>query len=356
MKKRFRIFLPVLFFSVLVLSCKKDEVVSGFEWETASLRDMHISQNLVEQGFQQAASRWFINSIIIIRHGKIGAERYFNSKNANSYQTIRSVSKSFLSALVGIAISKGSIKLEQKAADFFPEYFSDIKDSRVKNITVEHLLKMKSGIKGDESFYFTFTGSNNWVKTIVESQLEFEPGTKRQYSTAGTHLLGAVLAKAVDANLMDYGKANLFDPMGINIKNWFKDPQGNYFGGNDMYFTTRDMAALGLLYMNKGMVKGHQIVPGDWTVNSVKNLSGATYSSWGKLTDYGYGYLWWNGTLAEKEIYFALGHGGQFVVCVPSLDLIIAANSYPDSDWSQADSQERAVLDIIAEYFIPAAY
>jgi CubicO group peptidase (beta-lactamase class C family) len=344
-------------FCVLLTSCQDEEaiVTGGYNWTTASTEELGLNSKMIDAAFNEALAKGFINSIIIVRNGKIGAEKYFNGKDKNSYQTIRSVSKSFLSAMIGIAFEKGLIKLDNKVVEYFPEYKSDINDSRINNITIEHILRMRSGIKGDEEIYFTFTNSSNWIKTILGLPLEFEPGSKSLYSTAGTHLLAAVLAKVSGMSLLSFGKIYLFDPMNIKIRDWVKDPQGYYFGGNDMYFTTRDMATLGLLYMNKGKLNNNQIVPEDWAVKSIASQSAPSTGSWGKLTKYGYGYLWWSGVVAEKQVYFALGHGGQYVLCVPSLDMIIAVNSYPDSDWTQADEQERAVLDIIADYIIPAA-
>lgn len=343
-------------FTILFNSCGDDEIIeSGFNWSVASAEEVGLNSNMLNQGFLYATSKGYINSILVVRNGKIGAEKYFNGKNKNSYQTIRSVSKSFLSSIAAIVINKGLLKLDQKMIDFFPEYKAQVKDTKINNITIEHLLRMRSGIKGDEEIYFTFTNSADWIKTILGLQLEFEPGTKSLYSTAGTHLLSAILTKVTGMSMLDYGRKTLFEPMGIVIKEWLKDPQGYYFGGNDMYFTIRDMAVLGLLYMNKGKLNNIQIVPEEWVAKSVQSLSGASTGTWGKLSKYGYGYLWWNGTLAEKQIYFGLGHGGQYVICIPSLDMIVAVQSYPDSDWDQADIQERGVLDIVADFIIPAA-
>jgi CubicO group peptidase (beta-lactamase class C family) len=295
-----------------------------------------------------------INSLIVIRNGKIAAEKYFNGRDVNSYQTVRSVSKSFLSAMIGIAIDKGYLRLTDKLMDYFPEFKSLVTDSRVNNITLENLLTMRSGIKGDEEIYSVFTNSTNWIETILKQQLKFEPGTSRLYTTAGTHLISGILSKVTHMSSYEFAKKYLIDPLGIVIKDWSRDPQGIYFGGNEMFFTTRNIAVLGLLYMNKGKLNDQQIVPEEW-VNKSLLYHSIFNSSWGSLSNGGYGYLWWLGQVAGQKVFFALGHGGQYIVCIPNLNMIIAATSNPYYNWTEADIHERTVLQIISDYIIPSA-
>lgn len=327
---------------------------SAYKWEISSPDSLNLNGTMLNTAFVKASSKGFINSMIIIRNGKIAAEKYFNGRNLFSTQTVRSVSKSFLSALIGIAVSKGILNLDQKMIDSFPEYKTAITDSRINSITLKHLLTMRSGIKGDVEAYFAFTSSGNWIRTIIGLPLNFDPGSKSGYSTAGTHLLAGILTKAVGTSLTDFARENLFEPMEIKIKDWLRDPQGICFGGNDMIFTTRNMAVLGLLYLNNGKFNDKQIVPVDWVENSWI-YSGASTGVWGSVTNLGYGYLWWIGKAAGKNVYFALGHGGQYVMCIPDLDMIIAATSDPNLDWDISDEHERAVLQIISDYIIPSA-
>ncbi|PKL83224.1 MAG: hypothetical protein CVV24_06115 [Ignavibacteriae bacterium HGW-Ignavibacteriae-3] len=357
MIKLFKDFLFVLlvtfFFSSCVNESEPDNPI-GFQWEKSSPAALGLSESKIYQAVTAARSEGFINSLLIIRNGKIASENHFNGGNANSSQTVRSVSKSFLSALVGIAVNKGILRLDQKMIGSFPEYSTSNIDPRIKDITLEHLLTMKSGIKGDESIYFTFTNSGNWIKTILELPLDFSPGSKSQYSTAGTHLVSGMLTKASGMSTLDFAEKYLLNPMNVDIKDWIRDPQGIYFGGNDMFFTTRNMAVLGLLYMNNGFLNNTQIVQSDW-VNKSLVYSGGSSSVWGSLSNGGYGYLWWLGTVANHKIFFALGHGGQYIVCVPDLNMIVAATSNPYLDFGISDEHERAVLQIISDYIIPSA-
>lgn len=333
----------------------EEAIYRSYKWELSNLTAEGFNAELVNTGFNEAANTGYVYSIVIIRNGRIAAEKYFQGRTPSSYQTIRSVSKSFLSALYGITVQKGILSLDKKLVDYFPEYKQYIKDSRINNVTIDHLIKMRAGFKTDPEFYFTFTTSSDWVRTILSSELSFEPGTRMQYSTAGTHLLSAILTRASGKSTFGFANENFFGPCGFDVRNWLRDPQGNYFGGNDIYLTTRDMAVLGLIYLNNGMLDGKQIVPADWVSKSLVTYSGSSIIPWGSLNKVGYGYLWWLGEVSGYKIFTATGFGGQYVLCVPSLNLIIAVQSSPNLDWTRADTQERNVLDIIANYFIPAA-
>lgn len=356
MRKQY--FLIILLFTLLFTCCRNPtewypiNEQSPYQWNIATTAEASLNDTLVTAGMAAAQNLGYVNSIIIIRHGKICIERYFNGKNENSNQTVRSVSKSFLSAMVGIAVDKGLLNLDQKFVDFYPEYRSAY-DQRFNNITLRHLLTMRSGIRGDEEIYFSFAFSGNWINTIANIQLAFDPGTAKLYSTAGTHLVSAMLTKASGMSSLEFANRYLLGPMGLTIKGWSKDPQGIYFGGNEMFFTARDIAVLGLLYLNKGALNNQQIVPESWVNSSI--VHSTTGATWGAVSKVGYGYLWWSGELAGHKAFFALGHGGQYIMCVPDLDLIISTLSYPDGDWDSADVQERGVNQIIASYFIPAA-
>lgn len=345
---------------ILITSCVTEvdpnsPLFKSYNWEISNPSNENLNEGLITGGFNAASNTGYINSIVIIRNGRLAAEKYFNGRTPSSYQTIRSVSKSFLSALFGIAVQKGILSPGNKLADYFPEYQQYITDTRINNVTIDHLIKMRAGFKGDQEFYFTFTNSGDWVKTILSSQLSFDPGSRMQYSTAGTHLLSALLTRACGKSTFDFAKENFFEQCGIDVRNWLKDPQGNYFGGNDIYLTTRDMAVLGLIYMNNGKLDGKQIVPEGWVTNSLVTYSGSSTIPWGNLNKVGYGYLWWLGEVNGLKVFTGIGHGGQFVLCVPSLNMIVAVQSYPDSDWDTADVQERGVLNIIANYILPAA-
>lgn len=341
---------------ILFISCKSSsepEIPEGkFEWTSLSGSAAGMNDSLLNSGYRAADDLNFVNGILIARDGKICAEKYFNNYSSSSYQTVRSVSKSFLSAIIGIAVNKGLLSLDRKFVDLFPEY-NNVSDYRFKNITLRHLLTMQSGIRGDEEFYMTFYMSSNWINTIANRELLFSPGSSFFYSTAGTHLISAMLTKATGMSTRAFAERHLLEPMGITVKNWARDPQGFYFGGNDMYFTLRDIALLGVLYLNNGRLGGEQIVPADW-VNSSIVYNNPNSSYWGSISSIGYGYLWWSGNIKGHRGFFAIGHGGQYVFCVPEHNAVIAIFANPNGDWDTADIQERQINGIIADYLLPA--
>ena len=148
--------------------------------------------------------------------------------------------------------------------------------------TIEHLLKMQSGLDGDQNIYADVVNSSNLLSTIFSLKLINDPGGKFVYSTPATHLLSAVLTKVSGKSSYDFVSENLLDPMGIELNHWEQDPQGIYYGGNNMYFTTRNMAVLGLLYLNNGFLDNQQIVPKLWIEESLHDHIGGT-SNWGEM-------------------------------------------------------------------------
>lgn len=350
-------FLICFFVAILFLGCStENEENNNFTehaWDTSTHTEQNIDSSQIEKAFLEANKLNYIRSILVIRNGKIAAEKYFNGYDKNSFNNIRSVSKSFLSAGIGIAIDNVVLQKDEKLLSILPEYDDKINDSRYKNVTIDHLLKMKGGLQGDKNIYSTVFNSSNWISTIFNLPLLNAPGTRYTYSTASTHLLSKALTKASNQSTMEYLTEQLTSKMGVEINDWEQDPQGIYFGGNNMFFTTRNMAVLGLLYLNDGMLNKTQIVPKSWIHNSLLDHTSGS-GTWGVMKNVGYGYLWWLGKINDYEIFTAIGHGGQFVLCVPDLNLIVATNANSDIWWEEASAQELAILNIIGNYIIPA--
>jgi CubicO group peptidase (beta-lactamase class C family) len=238
--------------------------------------------------------------------------------------------------------------------DFFPEYVYQSIDPRKYDITIRHLLMMRMGIDGDENVYMQVYNSPNWVKTTIELPLLYNPGSRFLYNTYQTHLLSAIITKASGMSTMEFAKRFLFSEMKIECNEWQQDPQGYYFGGNSMDFTPRNMARLGYLYMNNGNMDGKQIVPAEWVEASLTNYTDFVGQNWGDLHNFNYGYLWWLGEIKDHQVFLALGHGGQFILNFPDLNMIVVATADWQLDWSTADQHERAILSIIANYIVTA--
>ncbi|MCB0729472.1 MAG: serine hydrolase [Ignavibacteriae bacterium] len=354
MKEKFFLTI-IIFISIWGCSTENDDNNSflQYSWEFADPIDLNIDKHKIDEAFSHAEKLDFIYSIIVVRNGKIAAEKYFNGKDKYSIYSIKSVSKSFLSAALGIAESKGMISLNERLTDIIDNYQSQITDTKFNEITLQNLITMKAGLDGDRNIYSNVVNSSNWLSTIFSMNLINNPGVKFVYTTPGTHLLSAVLTASSGVSSLEFIEEHLTNKMGIEINDWRQDPQGIYFGGNDMFFTTRNMAVLGLLYLNEGKLNEIQIVPKDWITASLNDYSGGI-GNWSVMKNIGYGYLWWLGEINEYKMYTAIGHGGQFVLCIPKLNLIVATNAFSDLWWDEANEQETTILNIIGNYIIPA--
>ena len=354
-----------LFFTFLIisiLSCEKDltaiQGTEDYDWPRSDPQSQGIDTLILDQAFTAARNETFSYSLLIVRNGYLVREEYFHGHNPKTTSNIMSVSKSFISALVGIALREGFIdSLEQKVLDFFPENNRPGLDPRKQDITVRHLLQMRAGfdsaIEDYDVNWRNWVNSQDWVKYIIEWPLSYNPGTHFSYITAETHLLAVILAKATGMNALAFAKSFLFEPLQISISKWEKDPKGFYTGGMNMYITPRNLARFGELYLQLGEVDGQQIIPEAW-VRASHTYWSTLSNPWGDLDQIGYGYQWWLGKIRQKQVYMALGYGGQFILIFPEYDMIVVATSNPDFYPDTADLHEREVLAIVANYIVLA--
>jgi CubicO group peptidase (beta-lactamase class C family) len=260
------------------------------------------------------------------------------------------VSKSVLSALVGIAIAEGHLQgIDQPITPFFAQHLGPGADPRKQRITIGNLLSMQSGLE-PTSFgnYGAWVSSPNWVRYAITRPMVADPGGRMLYSTGSTHLLSAILTRATGQSTLAYARAKLAEPLGIRMRSWPTDPQGIYFGGNEMQFTPHEMLRLGELYRNGGVYQGRQIIPADWIRESWQPR---TVSPW---NGHRYGYGWWMRDAGQHRVYFAWGYGGQYIFVVPGLELTVVTTSDPDAP-SRDGGHLRAVHNLIDEWIIPAA-
>ena len=185
-----------------------------------------------------------LHSLLVSRHGDLVLERYYNGARATRPANIKSASKSLISALVGIAIDRRLISdVDAPIATYFPELKKE-RDPAKQRITIEDLLTMRSGLESTSNRnYGAWVQSRNWVQHALAKPLVAEPGTGMEYSTGNTHLLSAILTKATGASTWQFAQDSLAKPLGFTLPRWPQDPQGIYFGGNDMLLTPRQMLA-----------------------------------------------------------------------------------------------------------------
>jgi CubicO group peptidase (beta-lactamase class C family) len=358
-KNIFSIMLSLILF---ILSCEKNpsEVeFSQFLWPLSTPEAQGMDSQVLDSAFAEAARTGYIDGLLVIRNGFLVGEDYYNGYNKYTPHNVMSVSKSFLSALTGAALEKGIIdSLGEKVMAYFPEYDYPSIDERKYDITINHLLTMRMGIAGeaenDYGVYFGIYTSDNWIQTTLEYPLSYAPGERMRYNTFQTHLLSGILTKAGAMSTMELARALLTDPMGITIHYWEQDPQGYYFGGNSMFFTPREMAVLGYLYLNGGRLNTVQIVPQEWIELTLSPSTSNGPNEWGAWKNYNYAYLWWLGQINNYDVFMAYGYGGQFIVCFPDLDVIVVSTADNSVDPDTSTVQEWALFDIIADYIIPS--
>lgn len=298
-----------------------------------------------------------LHSLLVSRRGELVLERYFNGARAIRPANIKSASKSIISALVGVAIDRRLIAgVDTPIATYFPELTKD-RDPAKQRITLEDLLTMRSGLESTSNRnYGAWVQSRNWVQHALNRPLLAEPGTQMDYSTGNTHLLSAILTKATKTSTWQFANETIGRPLGFTIPRWPQDPQGIYFGGNDMLLTPRQMLAFGQLYLDRGRVRlpadasagrggERQVVPESWIARSLVPR-GRSYWS-----DQEYGYGWWIRELGGHRTYYAWGFGGQYIFVVPDLELVVVTTSSATVAEDRR-SHRRNVFDLVEHLLV----
>ncbi|MCJ8319052.1 MAG: beta-lactamase family protein [Colwellia sp.] len=295
----------------------------------------------------------FLNSLLVYEKGYLVTEHYFNDLDENYVANIKSVSKSIISMLVGIALEKKYLNsLDDKVVDILPGYVTPKMDSRLKDITVRHLLSMRAGFNYNEMAFYLEGQNPIWdsqdtVKAILALPLNYSPGERYAYSTPQTHLLTAILAKVTKMDVLDFANQFLFHPLNIKGVTWRKFPDGTYMGGSDMFMTPREMLQIGTLYLNGGQFKGKQIVSKKWIKQSIKGDHPLSKIS-SKDT---YGYLWKKWTLNGVKAYRAAGFGGQYIINIPSLSVTIVTTANP-RNLSGNDNNSDEIMRMITSFVL----
>lgn len=317
--------------------------------ERPPVRTVGLDSALLAGTVEQAASLPRLRTLIVARHGEVVLERRFRGPGLDEPANVKSVSKSLLSAMVGIAIAEGHLTgVEQPIAPFFPEYLGADADPRKRRITVGNLLTMQSGLERTSGpGYGPWVGSDNWVRYALQRPMVAEPGGERLYSTGNSHLLSAVLTRATGQSTLAYTREKLARPLDIALPAWPADPQGIYFGGNEMRITPRAMLRFGELYRNGGRYEGRQVVPEAWVRESLQPHSVVRRSG------DAYGYGWFLTRVRGHPMFYAWGYGGQFIFVVPGLELTVVTTSDPDAERER--DHLRSVRLILSEWIVRAA-
>ena len=295
-----------------------------------------------------------INSIIVVKHGKILIEEYFNGADPNALHDIRSAGKSLTSALVGIAIDKNLLNgVDERLLSYFPGLeCSNDWDPRKDNITLKHVLSMSFGLTEPGEYpawenrgWYTV----DWIGDVLCQPIEYEPGSRFDYDSAAPALFGPIIEQVSGMSVGQFAENFLFRPLGIECYRFFILPSGQEYTGGGFRMCPRDMARFGQLYLQKGTWNGEQLISKEWVEESTR----AHLVADAQLDQY-YGYYWWREKFLIDnrwiESYFASGNGGNKIYVFPTEDLVvvITASAY---NQSYGHPQVRMMMN---KYILPA--
>jgi CubicO group peptidase (beta-lactamase class C family) len=332
--------------------------LAGNDWKVSTPAEQGLDAELVAGLYRNAAGLKTLYGLLAVKNGYLIAEHYFNGGSIGQQVQLASVTKSYISALVGIALDQDILTtLDQKMIEFFPEFAAEIIDPRKNEITIGDMLKMRSGYPWEE---FTpgsldlLLSNNNWLPRMVDFALTSDPGTAFGYSNLTAHLLAVIVARACGTDLRSYAQQHLFSPLNVQVGYWPRDANGYYYGSGDISFNARDAAKFGLLYLNDGEYQGTQVVPADWVRHSLQRYSEDLYNNrLGRhVRDIGYGYLWWSARAGKHDFYYAWGHGGNLIVLLHQLDMVIVTTANPlHGVWGEeAWEKEGAIIDVVGRF------
>jgi len=329
----------------LLRSGRDDAAVPAFaprpahDWPVSTPPAEGLDPALVADLYADAAELEALRGLLIVKNGRLVAERYFNGGAIDQPTLVQSVTKSITSALVGIALEQGCLEsVDRRMLGFFPEQAVGVRDPRKRRIRIRHMLQMRAGYgwEGSDSVRWQGLIGGDYLPLIIDFPLDREPGTGFDYSNVTSHLLGVIVARACDTDLLSFARQHLFGPVGMSPGDWRADPYGYRYGQGELHLTARDMARFGLLYLSHGTWDGRNVVPADWVGASLIgysagiNTAGLRSGTVGRyFRDAGYGYQWWSARVGDRRFDFAWGHGGQMIILLEDLDMVIVVISDP---------------------------
>ncbi|MFD0619823.1 serine hydrolase domain-containing protein [Paenibacillus sp. GCM10027629] len=301
---------------------------------------------------EQSITTHALRSCILAKGDQILFEYHREPDSADALHKINSCTKSVLSALVGIAIDQGILPgTDAPIYPFFPQLEQDA-DARKRSITIEHLLSMTAGFEwmefGGLNSFPRMTKTMNWVDFTLALPLSDPPGARMIYNSGCSQLLAAMIMQASGQSVEEFAKHHLFHPLGIEEWQWEVDPQGIHTGGFGLYMKVRDMLKFGQLYLQKGRSQDMQILSETWIEQSTLPRVHVSKPREGM-----YGWHWWVSTFTTEQepaievpYYFALGFGGQYIIVVPSHDLVAVLTN-------DKHKKRKPPIDVFLQYIAP---
>ncbi len=329
---------------------------------TATADDAEIAAQIeaeVEAFLETVDTHGQVRAVLVYHDGEPVLERYTGA-TGEDYWDLRSVTKSVMATLIGIAIDRGQIEsVDRTLGDLLPSYAADL-TTDVAAITLREVLTHTAGFRAEDAPGEPYWASPDWIRTILAHRAAVGPGDGSfAYSNEGAHLLSAILVEATGRPVLAYARENLFEPLGIPSEPaleivldnapdpadftayneadfaWPVDPQGHHEGAGGLKLRPQDLATLGLLYLDGGRWEGVQVVPESW----IQEATTAHVEQTG--LGFGYGYMWFTTEADGDEAYFARGYGGQLIEVVPGRDLVVVVAT--EYDWLDPLRDNKAV-------------
>jgi CubicO group peptidase (beta-lactamase class C family) len=318
--------------------------------EAASPEKSDTDYTLLEQAHQTILRDYpKMNSMLLVRRGKLVFERYYGNYHAGSLNDLRSATKSFMSLLAGIAISRGDMPdIHTSVAEALRTHIPFLHSPHLKEITLRQLLTMTSGFswitgkKLGEPLIRKFHRSRLWGSFALS--LPIIPGNigSFQYRSTDSHLISMILTESCGVDAFNYARQHLFAPLGITHAAWSASPEGHSMGHIGLFLTARDMAKTGICLLNGGNLADKDIIPQTWLLDALAPHSSG-YPAFGD-----YGYQFWSGTMSGQPYRLAHGHGGQQILLLPGLDAAVIFTA--ESKVNQWKNPRR----LVEQYLIPA--
>ncbi len=312
--------------------------------QDSSVRETNVIPPELQKAFEVAARTKNLRSLLVSQNGDLIAEKYFEPFPADSLEHVRSVTKSVMTTLIGIAIDKGIIG---GVDDSIVKYLGE--QARGKEaVKIKHIMAMTSGISWREVIgnmeIDEWINSKSPLKYVLKKSIENAPGTSWEYSTGIIHLLSVVLSEASGMSTLDFAKQHLFEPLGIDSVKWQLLNDGYYHGGSRLQMKPRDMIKFGQLYVNGGTFKGRRIVSEQFIRDATSQQEPKGFFN----GEEGYGFGWWVGGDGNVRGYMAQGYGGQTIVVIPEHKIVIAVTYKWKVSNQMAADQQRKALNVVA--------
>lgn len=354
-----------LTFSVALLACHDAPTAPrptadlSAEWSVSTPEAESFDRQKLDAADARAEALPRVLSLLVVRHGHLVFERYLHGNTRDSLNDVRSVTKSIVSSLVGIAVDRGAFPgVNATIAPYLTAGQLTSIDAPKRAITIGNLLTMSSGFLWDES---TVAGYNEWVVSpdpvayLLSKPLASVPGTAFRYNSATVHLLSTLTPHATGIPLEQFAQQYLFDPLGVRHVRWehFADGQPN--GGSGIAMRPRDLAKVGALWLQRGDAGSRRIISAGW-INAATSPNFNYWNGGAPLADQSYGYLWWLNRDGGQVHFSAQGFGGQIIWVAPELDLVVVVTTEWRNAGNQAAQYFTEALDLVVNYVLPAVH